>query len=317
MTEAATRGPVPRRALDGVLLLDKPKGMTSQTAVSCVKRLLFAVKAGHTGTLDPMASGLLAVCLGEATKFSHVLLDADKSYAAVITLGITTTTGDLEGAVTSSAPVNVERSAVERVLAGFLGEFLQMPPMYSALKHEGKALYRYARAGLTVERNPRSVRIHRLHLERLQGHEISIAVTCSKGTYIRVLAEDIGRALGCGACLSGLRRTAIGSITVAEACTLDELRELGTAERTNRLRSVDTLVASLPRLDLDAEQARMVQNGRTIEAALSPGLVRLYGPARDYLGIAMAEPDGRLVPRRLMSQPGRGSRSAKPLPDNA
>lgn len=306
--------------MDGVLLLDKPKGLTSQAAVSCVKRLFFAAKAGHTGTLDPMASGLLAVCLGEATKFSHVLLDADKSYAAVITLGITTTTGDLEGAVTGSAPVNIERAAVERVLAGFLGESLQTPPMYSALKHQGKALYRYARAGLTVERKPRSVRIHRLHLESLEGRELSIEVTCSKGTYIRVLAEDIGRALECGACLSALRRTAIGSITVAEASTLDQLRELDTAERMNRLRSVDTLVASLPRLDLDAEQARMIQNGRTIEAALSPGLVRLYGPTRDYLGIAMAEPDGRLVPRRLMSQPagfGRGRRGGKPLPDNA
>jgi tRNA pseudouridine55 synthase len=305
-----------RQAVDGVLLLDKPAGITSQAAVSGVKRLFSAVKAGHTGTLDPMASGLLPICLGEATKFSHMLLEADKTYTATVLLGLTTTTGDMEGEVTQSSPVDVDRWAVERVLAGFVGQHAQMPPMYSALKHGGKALYHYARAGLTVERKPRPVRIHRLEIAHFQGVELTFIVTCSKGTYIRVLAEDIGRALGPGGCLSALRRTAIGSLAVENACGLDELRAMGAEERLPRLGQVDTLVAALPRLDLDAEQTRSIRNGAAIAVALPPGLVRIYGPSRDYLGVAMAETDGRLVPRRLMAQRG-CLRTPRLLPDIA
>lgn len=293
----------PRRSLDGVLLLDKPVGITSQAAVSAVKRLYAATKAGHTGTLDPMADGLLPVCFGEATKFSHLLIDADKEYRAVIRLGVTTTTGDMEGAITADVAVSIARPAVEEALSGFGGDVLQTPPMYSAIKRDGKPLYRYARAGIEVERAPRLVHIRRIALEECDRDEMTILVTCSKGTYVRVLAEDIGRALGCGACLRSLRRTAVGSVRVEEALTLECLEGMSFGERDASLQPVDMLVAGLPRVDLDAGQARMMRNGRAIEGVMSPppGLVRIYGPAADYLGVAEAEGGGRLTPRRLMA----------------
>jgi tRNA pseudouridine55 synthase len=299
----------PRRILDGVLLLDKPVGITSQAAVSAVKRLYSATKAGHTGTLDPMADGLLPVCFGEATKFSHLLIDADKEYRAVIRLGVTTTTGDMEGSITANVAVSIARPAVEEALSGFGGDVLQTPPMYSAIKRGGKPLYRYARAGIEVERAPRLVHIRRIALEECDRDEVTILVTCSKGTYVRVLAEDIGRALGCGACLRSLRRTAVGSVRVEEALTLARLEGMSSVERDASLRPVDMLVAGLPRVDLDAGQARMMRNGRAIEGVMSPpsGLVRIYGPAADYLGVAEAESGGRLTPRRLMTTAPHGA----------
>lgn len=291
------------RPINGVLLLDKPTGITSQAAVSRVKHLYAAAKAGHTGTLDPMASGLLPVCFGEATKFSHLLLDADKRYAATILLGITTTTGDMEGEVTRTDTVRIDRPAAEAVLRRFAGEIQQTPPMHSAIKHAGKALYRYARAGVTVDRAPRRVRIHRIELERFNGRELHVALACSKGTYVRVLAEDIGHALGCGACLSALRRTDIGAFSIDGAITLERLHDLAPEDRDAHLEPVDALVATLPRIDLDASQASRIRSGVKVGSTtpVPPGLVRIYGPGHDYLGIALAEPHGTLVPRRLMA----------------
>ena len=199
------------RAVNGVLLLDKSAGMTSSAAVQRVRRLFRAQKAGHTGTLDPLATGLLPVCLGEATKFSHLLLDADKSYVATIRFGITTRTGDLEGEVTGQSEAHVSREEVEGVLKGFMGEIEQTPPMYSALKRDGQPLYKLARSGVEVPRAPRRIVIRKLELRAFEGDEIDLFVTCSKGTYVRVLAEDLGRALGCGACLAALRREGVGN----------------------------------------------------------------------------------------------------------
>lgn len=291
------------RRISGVLLLDKPAGITSQTAVSNAKRLFAATKAGHTGTLDPLATGLLPICFGEATKFSHLLLDADKTYAATLRLGVTTTTGDMEGDVTAIAPVAVEPLVVAALLTRFTGEIVQTPPMYSAVKYAGRSLYEYARAGLEVARAPRRVCIREIELAEVMHDEMRIRVTCSKGTYIRVLAEDIGRALGCGACLAALRRTAVGGFEISAAVELDALRDMTLDQRDTHLLPVDTLVAALPRVDLDQEQAQKITTGRAVQSpgAVQPGLVRIYGPRREYLGIAMLELPASIVPHRLMA----------------
>lgn len=293
----------PRRAVSGVLLLDKPGGITSQAAVSKAKRLFAAVKAGHTGTLDPMATGLLPICFGEATKFSRVLLDADKTYTGTVKLGITTTTGDLEGEVTATAPVAVERSVVEAVLGRFRGEILQTPPMFSAIKHAGRPLYKYARAGLEVARAPRRVHIRAIELTGFTPDELWITVTCGKGAYVRVLAEDVGRALGCGACLAALRRTAVGNFGIDAAITLGSLCDLAADQRGRCLSPVDSLVATLPRVDLDASQAREIATGRPVQGlfTVSCGLVGIYGPSDAYLGIGTVPMPGTVVPRRLMA----------------
>ena len=295
-----------RRNVDGVLLLDKPHGITSNAALRSAQRLCGASKAGHTGTLDPLATGLLPVCFGEATKFSQVLLHAEKTYLARMRLGVTTTTGDLEGEVTGRAPVAVTRDQVEAVLQHFVGEIVQIPPMYSAIKKDGQPLYKLARAGRDVPRTPRKVMVKTLSLLDIAGEEIELAVTCSKGTYIRVLAEDIGRKLGCGACLSALRRTAVGSFTLkGGAVTLPQLEALTPQQRDPLLLPPDTLVASLPRFDLDADQARRITRGQALEEVaglLLPGLTRIYGPERQFLGLAEVMDRGRMVPRRLRSQ---------------
>ncbi|MBI4195679.1 MAG: tRNA pseudouridine(55) synthase TruB [Betaproteobacteria bacterium] len=295
-----------RRAISGVLLLDKPRGITSQAAVSRAKHLLAAAKAGHTGTLDPMADGLLPVCFGEATKFSHLLLDADKTYDATLKLGVTTTTGDLEGQVTTVANVTVHHGAAAAALTRFLGEVLQTPPMYSALKHAGKPLYKYAREGVAVERAPRRITIRSIDLVEFRDDELRIAVACSKGTYIRVLAEDIGRELGCGACLAKLLRTAVGRFRIDAAVTLDELERISLALREKLLLPVDSLVASLPRVNLDESEARRISSGQVVRGPHPDcsGLVRVYGPGHAYLGVAVAEAAGVLVPRRLMAPSG-------------
>jgi tRNA pseudouridine55 synthase len=291
-----------RRALNGVLLLDKPSGITSHAAVQKTLRLLNAAKGGHTGTLDPLATGLLPVCLGEATKFSHLLLDADKTYLAAIRLGVRTATGDLEGKVIErAAVVDVERSAMEDVLARFTGEILQTPPMYSAIKHAGVPLYRHARAGREIERTPRKVFIRRLDLVELGETELTVRVSCSKGTYVRVLAEDIGRALGCGGCLAALRREAVGAFELSSATTLAQLEEIGAEERDASLLPCDALVASLPRLELDASGTRRLSQGQPIEHIGAPaaGLARIYGPDREFLGVAEVASPGCIVPKRL------------------
>lgn len=306
MTHGNARSTAPaqqKRALNGVLLLDKPLGITSQTAVLKAKHLLAAAKAGHTGTLDPLAGGLLPICFGEATKFSHLLLDADKTYMASVKLGVTTSTGDMEGKVTATAAVAVERYAVEAVLVRFTGEILQTPPMYSAVKHAGKPLYKYARAGQKLARAPRRVGILAIELAALRDDELSIKVTCGKGTYIRVLAEDIGRELGCGACLAALTRTAVGRFKIDDAVTLEALSDMALDKRETRLLPVDSLVATLPRVDLDSWQAQRITTGLAVEgpSTESTGLVRIYGPGQRYLGIATAGISGTIVPRRLMA----------------
>lgn len=290
-----------RRALDGVLLLDKPSGMTSNAALQCAKRLLNAAKAGHTGTLDPMATGLLPLTFGEATKFSQVLLDADKSYDATLRLGVETDTGDAEGTAVTEAPVAVDLPDIERALVRFTGLIEQVPPMYSALKRDGKPLYEYARAGVEVERAPRQVRIHTLGLVEAVGDMIRLHVDCSKGTYIRTLATDVGRALGCGAHLVALRRTRIGPFDVGQAVALAALEAAGIDERTGFLEASDLLVLHLPQMNLDGEQARAIRQGRVLDVGGdNVGPVRLYDSDR-FLGLGELQPDGKLSPKRLIA----------------
>ncbi|NMG66223.1 tRNA pseudouridine(55) synthase TruB [Azoarcus indigens] len=300
--ERAVQRKIVRRAVDGVLLLDKPKGLTSNAALQTARRLLNAAKAGHTGTLDPMASGLLPLTFGEATKFSQMLLDADKTYLATVVLGAETDTGDADGEVVRTHPVDVSETRLQEVLADFRGEIRQVPPMYSALKRDGKPLYEYARAGIELEREARVVHIHRLELKAFSDSGFTIEVDCSKGTYIRSLATDIGAALGCGGHLSALRRTRIGAFTVEEAVTLRNLEECDTPEtRDAHLEAADKLVQHLPAVILTQEQAGAVLQGRPLALrGEAGGCCRLYGPS-DFLGLAEWKVDGKLWPKRLIA----------------
>jgi tRNA pseudouridine55 synthase len=286
--------------VDGVLLLDKPQGMTSNAALQSAKRLLDAAKAGHTGTLDPIATGLLPLCFGEATKFSGYLLDADKAYTARLKLGVRTTTGDSEGETMAVRPVAVDVARLNAALERFRGDIDQIPPMHSALKREGRPLYEYARAGVEVERAARRVTIHSLIWRDLAGDELTIDVVCSKGTYVRVLAEDIGEALGCGAHLVALRRTAIGPFRAADAMTLDALAGLATEERRDALRPIDSLIGRLPEVRVAGALAEAFQRGQAVPGGARPGeTVRVYADDR-LLGVAEGLPDGRLQPRRVV-----------------
>ncbi|AET89466.1 tRNA pseudouridine synthase B [Burkholderia sp. SFA1] len=297
---------IPRRALDGVLLLDKPLGLSSNDALIKVKRIYLAKKAGHTGTLDPLATGLLPLCFGEATKFSQDLLDADKTYEATMRLGIRTTTGDAEGEAIDTRDVTCDEAAVSDAMTKFLGDIVQVPPMYSALKRDGKPLYEYARAGQTVEREGRPVTIHALQLIACALPLVTFRVTCSKGTYVRTLAEDIGEVLGCGAHLTALRRTGVGALTVDHAVTLDELAILSEAERDERLQPVDALLSTFPEIRLDEEAARRFLHGQRLRLAdvattrLDEGRVRVYAQNDGrLLGVAKAG-EGVLAPERLV-----------------
>lgn len=286
--------------VDGVLLLDKPQGMTSNAALQSAKRLLDAAKAGHTGTLDPLATGLLPLCFGEATKFSGYLLDADKAYTARLKLGVRTSTGDAEGETLEVRPVAVDERALEDAVARFRGAIEQVPPMHSALKRDGRPLYEYARAGVEVEREARRVTIHSLAWRDLANDEVTIEVACSKGTYVRVLAEDIGATLGCGAHLTALRRTAIGPFRVADAVTLDVLADLAPEARRGVLRSIDSLIQGLPEVGVALALADAFRQGRPVPGVARPGMpVRVYAEGR-FLGVAEALPDGRLQPRRVV-----------------
>jgi tRNA pseudouridine55 synthase len=304
----------PRSRIDGVLLLDKPTGLTSNAAIQRVKRLFNAAKAGHVGTLDPLASGLLPVCLGEATKFSTDTFSADKSYAADVLLGVTTTTGDTEGEVTSRQAVAVTRDQLDAVLCRFTGTLQQIPPMYSALKRDGKPLYAYARAGQTVERTARSITIHDLALLDFAAGRFRIDVRCSKGTYIRVLAEDIGAALGCGATLAGLRRTSVGAFGLQHAVALAELEGLPEAQRTGKLMPVDCLVSGLPAIVLPAEALARIWQGQMAQVSPladgSMGLARLYDQDRRFVGLGELQTGGRLQPKRLLATPQAGAAGA-------
>ncbi|MDC8757281.1 tRNA pseudouridine(55) synthase TruB [Janthinobacterium fluminis] len=295
-----------RDLVDGVLLLDKPVGFSSNDALIKAKRVLNAKKAGHTGTLDPFATGLLPLCFGEATKFSQDLLEADKTYETVVHLGQNTDTGDTEGAVIQERPVAVTREQIEAVLERYRGPILQTPPMYSALKRDGKPLYEYARAGITLEREARPVTIHKLELLAYEAPYLTLSVTCSKGTYIRVLGEDIGNALGCGAHLKALRRTQVGALTLDQVVTLDAL--LGHAAPLSLLAPVDALLSSFPAVSLTAELAKRFLQGQRLalgkeEAVAVPaelGRVRVYADGR-LLGTGTMQEYAILAPERLIA----------------
>jgi tRNA pseudouridine55 synthase len=306
---AAKGGPRPKRTwsrVDGVLLLDKPRGMSSNHALQAARRLLNAEKAGHTGTLDPLATGLLPLCFGEATKFSGELLNADKRYLAELRLGITTDTGDAEGTVIEERPVACGCDQVAAVLDAFRGPIEQVPPMYSALKRDGKPLYAYAREGVELEREVRRVTIHELRCTRCAPPLVEIDVLASKGTYIRTLGADIGTRLGCGAHLSALRRTGVGRLDLAAAVSLDQLEALPPEDRQGLLLPVDALVAAWPAVRLDGEQTRRILLGQALRVAgLAAGLLRLIGVEGNFLGVGTCGEDGVLRPQRLVANSGK------------
>jgi len=295
----------PRDLVDGVLLLDKPVGLSSNDALMKAKRVFNAKKAGHTGTLDPFATGLLPLCFGEATKFSQDLLEADKTYEATVHLGIMTTTGDTEGELIEQREVDVTREQVEAALARFRGPIFQVPPMYSALKRDGKALYEYAREGITLEREARPVTIHALSLVEYTAPLLKILVTCSKGTYVRVLGEDIGAALGCGAHLNALRRVQVGALSTERMITLEALQ--AHADPLSLLAPVDALLSSFPSVELTAELAKRFLNGQRLalgkESVSVPselGRVRVYHEGK-LLGTAHLQEYAILAPERLIA----------------
>jgi tRNA pseudouridine55 synthase len=302
---AAARPKLARRAVHGVLLLDKDAGVSSNAALQRAKRLLRAEKAGHTGTLDPLASGLLPLCFGAATKFAQAGLDADKRYLATLRLGVTTSTGDLEGEVVRTvAGAGVDRDALELACARFVGEIEQVPPMHSALKHEGKPLYDYARAGVEIERSPRRVRIDAIRVVEGGGDRWTIDIACSKGTYVRTLAADIGAALGCGAHLIALRRTASGALDLRHALRFDDLEALGPDALDARLLPPDALVAGWPAVALASEDAgRFLAGVRRRLDRPDAERVRVYGPAPGaFLGTGQIA-GGELIASRLLSPP--------------
>lgn len=295
----------PRDLVDGVLLLDKPVGLSSNDALIKAKRVMNAKKAGHTGTLDPFATGLLPLCFGEATKFSQDLLEADKTYDATVHLGIMTNTGDTEGEAIETREVDVTLEQIEAALARFRGPILQVPPMYSALKRDGKAYYEYAREGITLEREARPVTIHGLELIGYDAPMLKIRVTCSKGTYVRVLGEDIGAALGCGAHLNALRRIQVGALTAETMITLEDLQ--AHAEPLSLLAPVDALLSSFPSVELTPELAKRFLNGQRLalgKEALTvpaePGRVRVYCEGK-LLGTANLQEYAVLAPERLIA----------------
>ncbi|RZJ10360.1 MAG: tRNA pseudouridine(55) synthase TruB [Rubrivivax sp.] len=310
MTEAVVTARTPRvriqrRPLHGVLLLDKPLGLSSNDALQKAKWLLRAEKAGHTGTLDPLATGLLPLCFGAATKFSQVSLDADKRYLATLALGVRTTTGDAEGEVLERRDADhIAREQVVAACAAFTGEIDQTPPMYSALKHEGKALYEYARAGIEIERKSRRVTIHAIDIVAVQAGTVTLDVRCTKGTYIRTLAEDIGAKLGVGASLAALRRTGSGGLTLDGAVTLTQIEAMRDEERAALLTSPDRLLAEAPELRLPADEAARFLSGlrRRVDAP-DAQRVRVYGPeSRAFLGSAHIT-SGELIADRLLTPP--------------
>jgi tRNA pseudouridine55 synthase len=295
--------PIHHSQVHGVLLLDKPQGITSNAALQRTKRLFNAAKAGHTGTLDPLATGLLPVCFGEATKFSGWLLHADKTYRARFRLGETTSTGDAEGEIVARSPVEVTRAQVESCLQRFTGEISQKPPMLSALKHKGRPLYRYARAGVEVARDVRTVSIRSIQLQAIEASELDLMVTCSKGTYLRVLAEDVGAALGCGAHLKALRRVRVGEMGDSEALELAELETMSLPERCARLRSVDDFLQVFPTLILEEDSSRRLTQGQPVwVSSVRPvGTARIYSNLGHFLGIGEIDDQGRVQPKRLMA----------------
>jgi tRNA pseudouridine55 synthase len=298
------------RKVNGILLLDKPVGITSNAALQEVKRLFYAAKAGHTGNLDPLASGMLPICLGEATKLSAYLLDADKLYTGTCKLGVRTSTADAEGEIIEERAVpTLTEAQVDEVLEQFRGDIEQIPPMHSAIKQNGQPLYKLARQGIEVERKPRQVTIHELKLLRLEGDEIELYVHCSKGTYIRTLVEDLGAALGCGAHLSQLRRTRVGPFREEGMVSLDTLRDEAEegAENLDRfLLPLDHALGDYPEVTLTESSLFYVRQGQAVQVPQAPtdGWVRLFDNAGGFVGVGAVLDDGRIAPKRLISQGG-------------
>lgn len=292
-----------KRAVSGVLLLDKPYGFSSNQALQKVKWLYQAQKAGHTGTLDPLATGVLPICLGEATKFAQHLTDENKTYVATIKFGVTTTTGDKEGDVVSEVACQVSRAEIERVLPQFMGPITQVPPMYSALKVNGKPLYEYARNGVELERAPRQVTIHALRVLACAENSAEIEVCCSKGTYIRTLGEDIGKALNVGAHLTALRRTATATYQIAETVTIEALEQMSIEQRDALLLPVDSAIQILPKVELHEDAAYYFKQGNPVWLAgvIPAGDLRIYSASGLFLGVGQQQRDGRIAPKRVVN----------------
>ena len=301
--------PDSRAAVDGVLLLDKPAGYSSTQALARGKRLLAARKGGHTGTLDPFATGLLPLVFGEATKFSRFLIDSTKAYHATLRLGVETTTGDTEGMEVVRVPIDVDERLIDEVLRSFTGRREQVPPMFSAVRVGGTRLYELARQGVEIERAPRSIEIFRLQRERFEGDELEVSVECSKGTYVRTLAMEVGRALGCGAYLTGLRRTAVAGFGLDAAVTLATLEAEGVESARGRLLPVHILVRDLPRRDCDAAEAARFECGQELPGTAPVGTeVAVFGPGSRFLGVGLSGAGSQLAPTRLMA--------GAPVPNN-
>ncbi|EKO3575933.1 tRNA pseudouridine(55) synthase TruB [Vibrio metschnikovii] len=304
------------RAINGVLLLDKTTGISSNDILQKVKRLYFAEKAGHTGALDPLATGMLPICLGEATKFSQFLLDSDKRYRVIAKLGQRTDTSDSDGQVVETRPVNVQRETLLTHVASFQGQTWQVPSMFSALKHQGKPLYEYARQGIEVAREARKINVYEITLHRFEGDEVEMEVHCSKGTYIRTIVDDLGERLGCGAHVTMLRRIGVANYPYQSMVTLEQLNALveqaqgEESEKYQRLDELllpmDTAVQDLPEVNLIAELAHMVQHGQAVQVFGAPteGLVRMTeGEQRRFLGVGQIDQDGKVAPKRLVVYP--------------
>ncbi len=291
----------PRRRVDGVLLLDKPSGLSSNAALQRARRLYRAEKAGHTGTLDPLASGLLPLCFGEATKYAQAVLDARKEYVASIRFGVATSTGDAEGETIAEMPAEFTRSELEAVLPRFTGRIVQVPPRYAALKHEGRAYYEYARAGVDIPRTPRAIDVDALEVVAWSPPAATLRVECGKGTYVRTLAEDIATALGTCGHLSALRRTAAGAFALADAVTLDRLEALDEGARDALLLPIDALLDAVPGIELDEPEACALVQGRLVPTgARRPGRYRAYAAGR-FVGLV--EIDGDSVRALRMARP--------------
>jgi tRNA pseudouridine55 synthase len=299
-----------QKNINGILLLDKPLHITSNGALQRVKRLFSAKKAGHTGSLDPLATGMLPLCFGEATKFSQFLLESDKSYRVTIKLGIRTTTGDAEGDIVETKPVgSIHQAQLLEVLHPFKGAIQQIPPMFSALKVQGRPLYELARKGIEIERQPRTVQIYRMELLAFAQDSLELDIYCSKGTYVRTLAEDIGEKLGCGAHVIGLRRTMVSPYDQATMYTMEELEEIhqneGSDALTRLLIPIETSVQALPAVKLSTSAQFYLRTGQPVLVPHLPteGMVRLYSQTNQFLGMGEIMEDGRVAPRRLVSQP--------------
>lgn len=295
------------RPLDGVLLLDKPLGMTSNSALQAVKRLYFAQKAGHTGSLDPLATGMLPLCFGQATRLSQYLLEADKHYQVTAKLGVKTTTADQEGEVILIRPVQVTEEQLKKALLQFMGDIQQIPSMYSALKYQGKPLYALARQGIEVPREARTVTIHALKLLDFTPETVSLDIRCSKGTYVRNLIEDLGEVLGCGAHVTALRRLSVSQYQTEAMVSLETLKELKTAGDLKALDDLvlplETMVNHLPVFQLSPTASFQWLQGNAIQVANPPdkGLLRIYQLGKGFVGIGEINDEGKLAPVRLLA----------------